>query len=84
MNFHAKSGACGSKNGWVIALGMKEDISGVGGGGRGAQFLQLIIQSKLCCSKFKVWTIKFEKIWTTVLRLLIESGPNNTFIRNVE
>ena len=24
-NFHAKSGVCSSKNGWVIALGKKED-----------------------------------------------------------
>ena len=24
-NFHAKSGVCSSKNGWVIALGTKED-----------------------------------------------------------
>ena len=28
MNFHAKSGVCSSKNGRVIALGTKEDISG--------------------------------------------------------
>ena len=27
-NFHAKSGVCSSKNGWVIALGTKENISG--------------------------------------------------------
>ena len=27
-NFHAKSGGCSSKNGRVIALGTKEDISG--------------------------------------------------------
>ena len=32
MNFHAKSGGCSSKNGRVIALGTKEDISGSRGG----------------------------------------------------
>ena len=53
MNFHAKSGGCSSKNGPVIALGMKEDISrGVGGGG-GAHYPQWIIQSKLFSSLFE-------------------------------
>ena len=54
MNFHAKSGVCSSRNGWVIVLGMKEEISGGRrGGGGGAHFLQVIIQSKLFCSKFE-------------------------------
>ena len=39
MNFHAKSGVCSSKNGWVIALGTKEDTYVL-------LCLQVIIQSK--------------------------------------
>ena len=45
-----KYGICSSINGWVITLGIKENISGAGGG-RGALYLQLIIQSKICFSK---------------------------------
>ena len=40
MNFHAKFKACGSKNGWVISLEMKENTW------YNYFYIKLIIQSK--------------------------------------
>ena len=74
-NFFVKFGVCRSKNGWVIALGTKEDILGHGGwGGRGggAHFLQLIIQSQLVCSKFASLDN-----WEEFKRLLLNDFLNN-------
>ena len=54
-NFGAKSGVCSSKNEWVIALGTKEERC-VHHLSHYSIYIQAIIQSKLRCSKFKVWT----------------------------
>ena len=60
-NFHAKSGVCSSKNGWVIALGTKEDTySSI------IIYLQVIIQSKLFCSKFASLDNNFKIVVETV------------------